>query len=179
MYFEEKLLGDDWRNWLLECWNANIGLTTEMLKGNGMNAWEWDDNYQMAYEAFHKAVLVYRQKKSETLLSIYRMTLKHSCWQVYVNHKKSVIGEWIEREISPEDEYYSVLLWERVYNLLGEDNTYVYEKYFIHEYSFSEIGKMLGVSRQATRKRVERGNVKLKADSEIQGIAEHFGWFIE
>lgn len=179
MNLEDKLLFPDWQDYLYDCWEANKGITVNMLLERGMNRWEWEDNMQMAYEAFHKAVLVFRQKQTGTLLQYYRMTLKHACWQKLATHRKDCMGEIVIKEISPEDEFFSLLLWERVEELLGRENAMIYAKYYWQELSFAEISKDLNISKEATRRRVVRGNNKLRKDNVVKGIAEHFGYVSE
>lgn len=170
---------------------ANYGLTVSLLKDLGANERNFDDFIQLSYIAFDKAVRSYERGSQHTILSYYRMCLKHECYKHWLEERrggnysevsgfnavfeKSVDYKQVEvaYEVLELNEMNS-LLWQRVDSVLDEHNAMIIRERFQKARTLKMIGEENGVTAESVRKRIIHACKELHSDCAVREVAQYY-----
>lgn len=174
-----------------EAYFANYGLTIELLKDLGANEHNFEDFMQLSYIAFDKAVRSYERQSQYSILSYYRMCLKHECykqWLAEQRNRHSVLTVSPNTIFEKATGYNQVeamyeilevndmnsLLWRRVDTILDEHNATIIHERFQQVHTLKKIGEENGVTAESVRKRIIHACKQLHSDQAIQEVARYY-----
>ena len=173
-----------------EAFYANYGITMVLLKQFGLNEQNFDDFVQMAYLAFDKTVRTYDQDSTFSMLSYYRLNLKHECYVSWLDEKKhmlctedelNAVIEYSEpynkmKGVSEivEEEFMDKLLWERVQRVLQQPNSQIVVEKYAKQRTLTSIGREYGISAERVRQRLLKSYSVLHDDLYVRDIAEFY-----
>lgn len=173
-----------------ESFYANYGLTVQMLKHYGMNKDNCDDLLQLAYLAFDKTVKVYKPESGYSIMSYYRLCLKHECYVFWSKegklkslHEEIGNAEFEKfvgyKELEAMYEYIELKnvnegLWRRIDSVLGAYDANILEERFKKEMTLSKIGLDCGLTCEGVRRRILRACNKLHNDKVVCDIARYY-----
>lgn len=174
-----------------EAYFANYGLTIELLKDLGANERNFEDFIQISYIAFDKAIRSYESRSQYSILSYYRMCLKHECYKQWLAERKyhycdgvvdsnavfeNSIGynqvEAMYEMLEVND--MNLLLWQRVDDVLDKRNATIIRERFQKLHTLKTIGAENGVTAESIRKRIINSCKELHSDDAIQEIARYY-----
>ena len=169
---------------------ANLGLTNILLRKYGMSEKNHDDYLQLAYIAFDKTVRSYKEGGHYSLLSYYRLNVKHECYVCWLQEKKYKLEDMEDvntEEVANvsynsmneftggiEDEFMNKLLWERVTSDLNDKNVAIVHRRFVQEQTLQCIGSNYGISAERVRQRLAQSCMVLREDSLVREVARHY-----
>lgn len=169
---------------------ANLGLTMTLLKAFGMNAHNHDDYMQLSYIAFNDAIEAYKPSGNFSVLSYYRMCIKHECYKYWKNefyyNEVDLYAEVYDsvnynqsKEFTTvvEVEFMSRVFWERIEEVVGVNDCKMLFMRFRDQCTLQKISRVYNISAEGVRKHLQRLCIRLRQDSIIQEIAQYYHYY--
>lgn len=173
-----------------EAFIANMGLTINFMNEMCGNSGLREDFLQVAYIAMYKAGMSFKEDSGYSMLSYYRMWLRHESYQLWLKsgftktsqevpmdadlsdsvfyNKSYRITECVERE------FMNQLLWERINSVLPERYVLVLVSRFKHNKTLSSIGNELGISAERVRQLIQKSCSELRNDPCVAEVAHYY-----
>lgn len=189
---------------LLELYKLNYGFLYNYASSYFGSQWYMEDFLQLGYLAIEKAVTSYLSTENEEkydFIAFYKMWLHHYFFRFnclmqkplkiptdeFIDAKEKFnIVEFLEDNIKLEapDNLESQMLNKELHYILCQEmskvlepkNYYIMQEVYFKDRSMASVGREIGMSRDAVRKRVLKSLNILKTNKDLQKIAkDYFG----
>lgn len=175
-----------------EAYLANFGLIMNLLRDAGMNQSNFDDFMQLSYIAFDKTVRVYKEDSGYSVLSYYRLCLKHECYKFWLAERNQTVSlteiPLTNFDCVPDYKQFEVgyevlelnemnaTLWRQIDSILSVENAQILHERFQQVHTLKAIGERMGITAESVRKRIIHSCDVLRSDSAIREVAQFYDY---